>query len=830
VKRTTVFAGMVIVAILAMAPAASAGVAFTWIGNVTYCSNGTLVPDNWDIYMTNPGHPEFFGQPWHFVTVGSLGYWNAHADGEKLDDNDWIWVNVTNHNGCVGEFTARLGDIYDPGNGFYVKDFCVTCTTPDIDWPQFHYDIANTGNTPAVAPDDNQTKWETADIGAVEGSQAMIKDGKVFVYANDYVRALSTADGTSVWNDADPNVGHIYGDTSGFGSWASPAYSDGKLYVSSGYNISRIDASTGNVEQLVAFPDGGHSCNGGPTVEGGVVYAGSGYGNPTAHYYALDASDLTIEIWNLSVGTDNAGSTPAITGDKVIFGNGSSLTCVDKNSAGPATVLWTNDLGSGTILGSAAIDSANDRVYVATGSGSQALLHALDLDGNLIWTSSTAFDFTDGTPAFMDMDHVYISGNNYGSPGHTYCFNSTGDLQWTVDRGSWVMSPAVTADGKLITGDCDDMGGWGFFEGTGAYNATTGALIWEYAYGGSSPSVANSDPMVVSIGKNGKVYAFGTPTASSVTVEMDDHTMSPSGTLVAPIWIKGIEDYGAATITVEYNNSVVIVADVDDGPFSEVVASNIDNTLGKVRISAENVHGVDDNIEFARITFNAVGTYDEDATLNLSVQKLVDVNYTTIINSVNNGSITLKETDPPVISNETATPVKIIQTNLTGRARPASRAISTLSADVVDLGSGVDTVTIDLSPIGRSATTSMTAVGSTYSIDTNAVGGIGLNQLHNLIVTATDNNGNLATSTIALEVLIRGDVVRGTGTTVEANVNIGDALYIARHTVGLEPEADNWLLVGDVVGEAGDPTGDDLVDMADALYIVRYALGEEDEP
>ncbi len=392
-----------------------------------------------------------------------------------------------------------------------VMAVCLASAAPAmaVDWGQFQYDIANTGDTSSDAPDDNQAKWITADIGAVEGSQAMIVGDKVFVYANDYVYALYTENGGSAWTD--PDAGLIYGDTSGFGSWASPAYSGSKLYVSSGYNISRINAADGDVEQLVPFPDGGHSCNGGPTVEDGVVFAGSGYGSP-AHYYALDASDLTTVLWSFSSGSDTAGSTPAVAGNRVIFGNGSSLTCVDKNSAGTATVLWTTDLSSGTIFGSAAIDSANDRVYVATASGSLALLHALDLSGNLIWTSSSIY-FTDGTPAFLDMDHVYISGNPYGTPGRTYCFNSTGVLQWQVNRGSWAMSPAV-ADGKLFTGDCDDMGGWGFFEGIGAYDALTGVPVWSYEYAGSSPSVtedANGDGMVVSIGKNGIVYAFGTP-------------------------------------------------------------------------------------------------------------------------------------------------------------------------------------------------------------------------------------------------------------------------------------------------------------------------------
>jgi|LGVF01.1.fsa_nt_gb outer membrane protein assembly factor BamB len=439
------------------------------------------------------------------------------------------------------------------------------------DWQQFHYDPANTGNSPSNAPDTNQTKWITDDIGAVEGSQAMINDDHIFVYADTQVHALNRNTGVIIWSTSIP------GDTSGFGSWASPAYSNNKLIVSSGYNISRINAADGTLEQIIEFPDGGHSCNGGPTVVDGKIFAGSGYDcYPVSHYYAFDASDLTNVLWSFAVGSyECAGSTPAVAGDWVVFGNGSSLTRVNKANG---DLDWMTDISSGAIYGSAAIDTANDRVYVATASGSLALLHALNFtDGSLIWTSYNAIDFTDGTPAILDIDHVYISGNAYGSQGYTYCFNSTGIEQWRVPSGSWAMSPTI-ADGKLFTGNCDDMGGWGFFEGIGVYDAMTGAPVWSYEYAGSSPSVANQDGMVVSIGKGGRVYAFYTLPAT-VRIEPETLNMNASGVFtafitlpegydVADIVVSTVECEGApalsATISAAGNGTLVVKFDRAD--------------------------------------------------------------------------------------------------------------------------------------------------------------------------------------------------------------------------------------------------------------------------
>ena len=56
--------GLIVVAMmLAMVSTASAGEAFTWVGNVTYPTNGSWVPDGWPITMTNLNHSEFAGQP-----------------------------------------------------------------------------------------------------------------------------------------------------------------------------------------------------------------------------------------------------------------------------------------------------------------------------------------------------------------------------------------------------------------------------------------------------------------------------------------------------------------------------------------------------------------------------------------------------------------------------------------------------------------------------------------------------------------------------------------------------------------------------------------------
>jgi hypothetical protein len=207
-------------------------------------------------------------------------------------------------------------------------------------------------------------------------------------------------------------------------------------------------------------------------------------------------------VWSYAVAAGSANSVPAVADDKVVFGEltwsgASDLYCVAESTG---DWIWNTTL-VGAVGGSAAIDAANNRVYVATfvdyGSNTGKLF-ALALDTGVIqWSADITY--TDSTPAIAD-SYIYVSGGVY-APGATYCFDSAGVEQWNVSCGSWTVSTAVT-DGKVFTGKVGILGA----AGLAAVDAITGDPVWSYADAGSSPSV--SDSMLVSIGSDGKVYAF----------------------------------------------------------------------------------------------------------------------------------------------------------------------------------------------------------------------------------------------------------------------------------------------------------------------------------
>jgi hypothetical protein len=181
---------------------------------------------------------------------------------------------------------------------------------------------------------------------------------------------------------------------------------------------------------------------------------------------------------------------------------------------------------------------------------------------------------------------------------------------------------------------------------------------------------------------------------------------------------------------------------------------------------------------------------------------------------------------PPAVTNPSAIPDVILNDN--GRGRAAGTDVSRINVTVTD-DAGVASVTIDISQIGGSATEPMsllegTNINGIWTVTTTASAGI--NNTHSLVVNATDFYGKSNnTVSVPLEVLRRGDVNRDNVTDME------DMQYIARYTVGLEPEVLNppSILVGDVVGADGDPAGDSKVDMKDAFYIARWVAGHEEE-
>jgi hypothetical protein len=317
------------------------------------------------------------------------------------------------------------------------------------------------------------------------------------------------------------------------------------------------------------------------------------------------------------------------------------------------------------------------------------------------------------------------------------------------------------------------------------------------------------------------------PAPQTVTVSIDDVTITPKEVIAVPVTIRDVTGLGGCAINIVYNASIVDVTGVTAGEM-DILTYNINDGTGWMYASAVDAEGLDGDVVFAYINLAAVGTPGDVSPLDLTVEELFDVAYTSISHTVVDGSVTIEmppDIDPPVVSDASVSRDTILNDN--GRPRAPGTNTTVIEVTATDADTGVASVTIDLSHIGGSDAQPMERIAGTdtWTVTTNASDGVNL--AHRLVINATDNSGNHNDLVgVTLTVLRRGDVCR------DNVIDSRDMLYIARYLASLEPEASSPpdAMVGDVVGTAGGAEGDGIVDMADVVYLMRYMSGLEDEP
>ena len=436
------------------------------------------------------------------------GSWIKIA-GDEENDGRYSW--------CIkdmpdGEYMLTVeasdGDFTDSDTT--VEPFTICNKESHEEAPQFHY---NAGFSLSEAPDTNTIAWNTTDIGAVDSSQPIVAEGKVFVYCDNesgtFLVALNESDGKFIrkWGL----------DKRQYGSWSSPGYHDGMVFIGSGKKISAIDAGSGEEKWVATLPK--KVVNSCPTIESGKVFIG-GYGaDGDPEYYCLDEENgTTLWVFNetdareiANITNPRATATTAFYEGKVFAGFGSGII---GSSGAPGAIYCLH--GNGTrawysitdygVWGS--ITPIHGILYFGTYNfdGDATYYAMYPADGGVKWKKGGIR--TDSTPAYA-YGNMYISGGCMGySDIAIYCLNpENGGEIWKVeDIGGWTASPVVSSDGKLIVGKIGKGGDASAADGTYCLNAVTGEEIWNSSFGGSTAVIANG--RVYTIGQ-GKVWCFG---------------------------------------------------------------------------------------------------------------------------------------------------------------------------------------------------------------------------------------------------------------------------------------------------------------------------------
>ncbi len=384
-----------------------------------------------------------------------------------------------------------------------------------VDWPQFHFDPGLSGYNPyetILSPANVGSvtlKWSYAPAeGRVEGQPAVV--GGVMYFATsfypflssdkplqdplDAIYALNADTGALIWKYG--LEGPVFG---------SPAVANGLVYVSGVDHLFALDAGTGVLIWQYALTNQSQYCS--PTIVNNIVYFTSG-----SRVLALNATNGTL-LWDYA--TEGANPNPPAVANGVVYVNAGAGTVYALNATTGALV-WNKQLGStigpspslgGTLAGQAV---ANGVLYVGIKRKLSYDLYALDAGtGAILWRQALASLYLE-TPAVANGVVYVVSGET------VYALNATtGAVVWQVQGDG---NSPVVANGVVYTGTWIGTG-----EGTGygvitAFDASTGAALWNYQSSRSAgydffptPAVVNGVIYGSQIGNQGTVGAWSLP-------------------------------------------------------------------------------------------------------------------------------------------------------------------------------------------------------------------------------------------------------------------------------------------------------------------------------
>jgi outer membrane protein assembly factor BamB len=309
------------------------------------------------------------------------------------------------------------------------------------------------------------------------------------------VYALNAATGAFLWQyETSP----IFG---------SPAVANGMVYAIDGAAVYALDANTGSL--IWQYNVTSQSYYGSPTIADNVLYFTSADGTVNA----LNATTGS-HIWSYKTAGEILNA-PAVANGLVYVTSGPGI--VYALNAATGAVVWQKQFGvtigpprslAGSLGGQAV---ANGVLYVGIQRGPNVYdLYALDAGtGAVIWKKAAATHYRE-TPAVAN-GIVYVVSDKL------YALNaSTGAVIWqTQSPGD---SPTV-ANGVLYTAYLSISAQGAVYGHVVAFDASTGALAWQYKTGPGGFNATMPSPVVVNgmiysslVGSPNQVGAFTLPT------------------------------------------------------------------------------------------------------------------------------------------------------------------------------------------------------------------------------------------------------------------------------------------------------------------------------
>jgi outer membrane protein assembly factor BamB len=396
------------------------------------------------------------------------------------------------------------------------------------DWTMFAHDSGRTGfeaqNTGITPANVGQLtlRW-SYQYGEPVTASPIVANGMVYLAGLDgTVRALSTADGSVVWQTSLGNAVLM-----------TPTLDSGLLFVGTHKPpgvFEALDAATGAVVWTATLPG---AIRAEPLVLNGIVYIGDASGDPPAcnqgglHGFNELTGTPVLTWYDDPKPSDGGAVWSPISSDGagLYFGTGNTCSpgityanaAIKLSTAGDlawghnsANPLSDDDFGGAlTILGDDAI-----------GIDKNGVLYAFDrVTGTIVWSDrlghldgygGLSSAGTDGLTLVIGGGYINDPTKTAGNPGGLlYGVSGDGKIVWKLQTDTAVPGNAAVIPGVAFVA----MNG-----GLDALSIATGATLWSYDYSGAgayaSPAVVPSG--VYAADESGRIYAFGLPSSASV--------------------------------------------------------------------------------------------------------------------------------------------------------------------------------------------------------------------------------------------------------------------------------------------------------------------------
>ena len=365
------------------------------------------------------------------------------------------------------------------------------------DWPSFAGDAANSGTSQDYAPRNlNSADFITsANLGIKEGSSPIIKNGKVYIYANAATGSLYCLNAETLAIEWQAPV--MVNDT-GWGSWATPAVSDSNIIFGADNFLGCWNLDGSQKWRVTLNNNVG---NGSGKIAGDkIIVPCFNWANAQQ---SMSAFDLTTgsNLWNvIDPAFASSACTPVID-EATGKGYGCSGPLAFQFDLADGTVGWSKGLPNASGLQNLSMNNdsifAVDFSFSSTTAGSN-LYSVSKTDGSLNWVAQV--NVSDMPPAIENNILVHSAGDDFGvSKELTGIDTTTGTQLWKVAKslGGWNFMPAI---GKgVVYASANNA------TNLTAVNVADGSVVSEVVAGGSSPAIAN-DTLYTAF--NGVLYAY----------------------------------------------------------------------------------------------------------------------------------------------------------------------------------------------------------------------------------------------------------------------------------------------------------------------------------